>query len=37
VEARLEELAKQGIKETPEERVRFSQQQFGHVPTSPAS
>lgn len=31
VESRLEELKKQGIKETPEERVRFSQQQFGHV------
>lgn len=35
VEARLAELEKQGIKETPEERVRFAQELFGHVqPTS---
>jgi alpha-L-glutamate ligase-like protein len=35
VEARLAELEKQGIKETPEERVRFAQELFGHV--QPAS
>ncbi|WP_422596637.1 alpha-L-glutamate ligase-like protein [Pseudomonas sp.] len=34
VEARLAELEKQGIKETPEERVRFSQELFGHVQPS---
>jgi hypothetical protein len=32
VEARLVELAKKGITETPEERVRFAQELFGHVP-----
>lgn len=32
VEAHLEELKKQGIQETPEERVRFAQELFGHVP-----
>jgi alpha-L-glutamate ligase-like protein len=31
VEARLAELEKQGIKETPAERVRFAQELFGHV------
>ncbi|CAD5377525.1 Glutathione synthase/Ribosomal protein S6 modification enzyme (glutaminyl transferase) [Pseudomonas sp. OF001] len=31
VEARLEELKAKGIKETPEQRVRFSQEVFGHV------
>ena len=30
VEARLEELKAKGIQETPEERVRFSQELFGH-------
>ncbi|MFJ4145842.1 alpha-L-glutamate ligase-like protein [Pseudomonas sp. NPDC089734] len=30
VEAHLEELARQGIQETPEERVRFVQEVFGH-------
>ncbi len=32
VEARLAELKAKGILETPEERMRFSQQLFGHVP-----
>jgi hypothetical protein len=32
VEARLVELAKKGITETPEERMRFSQELFGHAP-----
>jgi len=32
VEARLEQLARNGERETPEERVRFAQQLFGHVP-----
>ncbi|WP_252273398.1 alpha-L-glutamate ligase-like protein [Pseudomonas subflava] len=31
VEARLEELAKKGVLETAEERVRFSQELFGHI------
>jgi hypothetical protein len=31
VEARIAELAKKGIVETPEERMRFSQELFGHV------
>ncbi|MEG6832266.1 alpha-L-glutamate ligase-like protein, partial [Pseudomonas aeruginosa] len=31
VEARLEELKAKGIEESAEERVRFSQQLFGHV------
>jgi len=31
VEARLEELKAKGIQETAEERVRFSQELFGHV------
>ncbi|MDO9322092.1 MAG: alpha-L-glutamate ligase-like protein [Pseudomonas sp.] len=31
VEARIAELEKQGLKETPEERVRFAQELFGHV------
>nr|WP_274381388.1 sugar-transfer associated ATP-grasp domain-containing protein [Pseudomonas cavernicola] len=31
VEARLAELKAQGIQETPEERMRFAQQLFGHV------
>lgn len=31
VEARLAELEKEGITETPEERVRFAQDLFGHV------
>ncbi|MCQ4346554.1 alpha-L-glutamate ligase-like protein [Pseudomonas stutzeri] len=31
VEARLEELAAKDIEETPEQRVRFSQEVFGHV------
>ena len=31
VEARLEELKAQGIEESPEERVRFSQSLFGHI------
>lgn len=35
VEARLAELEKQGLKETPQERVRFAQELFGHV--QPAS
>ncbi|QGZ30881.1 alpha-L-glutamate ligase-like protein [Stutzerimonas stutzeri] len=32
VENRLEELKKKGIQETPEERVRFAQDLFGHIP-----
>ena len=32
VEARIAELTKQGVQESPEERMRFSQQLFGHVP-----
>ena len=32
VEARLAELKAKGIQETPEERVKFSQELFGHVP-----
>ncbi|SDH78870.1 alpha-L-glutamate ligase-like protein [Pseudomonas panipatensis] len=32
VEARLEELRAKGVQETAEERVRFSQALFGHVP-----
>lgn len=32
VETRLEELKAKGIKETPEERVKFVQELFGHVP-----
>ena len=31
VEARLADLKKKGISETPEERVRFAQELFGHV------
>lgn len=31
VEARLEELKAQGIEESPEERVHFSQSLFGHI------
>jgi len=31
VEAHLEELAAKGITETPEERVRFAQELFGHI------
>ena len=31
IEAHLETLKKQGVSETPEERVRFSQSLFGHV------
>jgi hypothetical protein len=31
VEARLAELKSQGSKESPEERVRFAQELFGHV------
>ncbi len=31
VETRLEELKAKGIQETPEQRVRFSQELFGHV------
>lgn len=34
IEAHIAEMHKQGIQETPEERVRFSQQAFGHVVTS---
>ncbi|EIK52522.1 glutathione synthase/30S ribosomal protein S6 modification protein [Stutzerimonas stutzeri TS44] len=33
VETRLVELKEKGIQETPEERVKFSQELFGHVPT----
>ena len=32
VETRLAELKEKGIQETPEERVKFSQELFGHVP-----
>ncbi|MCQ4004985.1 alpha-L-glutamate ligase-like protein, partial [Klebsiella pneumoniae] len=32
VENRLAELKEKGIQETPEERVKFSQELFGHVP-----
>ena len=32
VEARLEELAAKGIQENAEERTRFSQELFGHIP-----
>ena len=31
VEAHLAELAEKGIQETPEERVRFTQELFGHI------
>lgn len=31
VEARIAELKKKGIEETPEERVRFAQEMFGHT------
>ena len=31
IEAHIAEMQKKGIQETPEERVRFSQQAFGHV------
>ncbi len=31
IEAHIAEMQKKGIQETPEERVRFSQQLFGHV------
>ncbi|WP_184683428.1 alpha-L-glutamate ligase-like protein [Pseudomonas fluvialis] len=34
IEAHIAEMQKKGIQETPEERVRFSQQAFGHVVTS---
>jgi hypothetical protein len=34
VEERLEELKARGIQETPEQRVRFSQELFGHVKTA---
>lgn len=34
VEARLADLKKRNIQETPEERVRFAQEQFGHVPVA---
>lgn len=34
VEARLVELAKKGITETPEERMRFAQELFGHAATA---
>jgi alpha-L-glutamate ligase-like protein len=34
VEARLADLKKQGITETPEERVRFAQELFGHIAQS---
>ena len=33
VENRIEELKAQGIQETPEERVRFAQELFGHIPS----
>jgi alpha-L-glutamate ligase-like protein len=36
VEARIAELKAKGIEETPEERVRFAQQLFGHVAAVPA-
>jgi len=32
VETRLAELKEKGLKETPEERVKFAQELFGHVP-----
>ncbi|CAM5242721.1 Alpha-L-glutamate ligase-like protein OS=Stutzerimonas stutzeri OX=316 GN=CXK95_15880 PE=4 SV=1 [Stutzerimonas stutzeri] len=32
VETRLAELKEKGLQETPEERVKFSQELFGHVP-----
>ncbi|KJH82792.1 alpha-L-glutamate ligase-like protein [Pseudomonas sp. KSR10] len=32
VEDRIEELKQKGIQETPEERVRFAQHLFGHIP-----
>ncbi|MGH8367006.1 MAG: alpha-L-glutamate ligase-like protein, partial [Pseudomonas sp.] len=32
VEARLEELKAAGVTETPEERVKFVQEMFGHIP-----
>ena len=32
VEAHVEALAAKGIKETVEERVRFAQEMFGHIP-----
>lgn len=34
IEAHIAEMQKKGIQETPEERVRFSQQAFGHVKAS---
>ena len=34
IEARIAELTKQGIVETAEERMRFSQGLFGHVPSA---
>ncbi len=34
VENRIEELKEKGIQETPEERVRFAQDLFGHIPTN---
>ena len=34
IEAHIAEMQKKGIQETPEERVRFSQQAFGHVVTT---
>ncbi len=34
IEAHIAEMQKKGIQETPEERVRFSQQAFGHVQAS---
>jgi alpha-L-glutamate ligase-like protein len=33
VESRIEEFKKKGIQETAEERVRFAQELFGHIPT----
>jgi len=32
VETRLAELKEKGLTETPEERVKFAQELFGHVP-----
>ena len=32
IEAHLEELKAQGIEESVEERVRFAQELFGHIP-----
>ena len=32
VEKRVEELKKKGVQEPPEERVRFAQELFGHIP-----